>query len=169
MRQSAGLLVYRKTANGPQVLIAHMGGPWFANKDKGGWSIPKGEYAKNEDPLKTAFHEFEEELGKELPKGELIELGTVKQSSGKEVIAWAIEGDLDVTKTRSNRVKIEWPPKSGNVQEYPEIDRAEWFSFEEAAKRLVKAQVEFLERLAKIVGTSFAADEPKPPEQKALF
>jgi predicted NUDIX family NTP pyrophosphohydrolase len=165
-KQSAGLLVYRMREGKPEVLIAHMGSPWWAKKDAGAWSIPKGEYEEGEDPLATAKREFKEELGKEPPNAELIDLGSVKQKNNKTVVLWAVEGDVDVSNTTSNKVKIEWPPRSGKMQEFPEIDRAEWFSLEEAARKLIPAQVEFLKRLADNLKIDFA--EPKS-KQDSLF
>lgn len=132
-----------------------MGGPWFKSKDKGAWSIPKGEYREGEDPKKTAEREFKEELSLSPPDGEWIDLGSVEQSNKKIVNAWAIEGDLDVSDTKSNFVKGEWPPKSGKIIEWPEIDKADWFSLDDAAKRLVSAQIEFLHRLSKKLGQQF--------------
>jgi predicted NUDIX family NTP pyrophosphohydrolase len=166
-KQSAGLLVYRMNQARPEVLIAHMGGPWFAKKDKGAWSIPKGEYGTGEDPKKVAHREFSEELSRPVPPGEWIELGTIEQKNNKTVIAWALEGDLDASGTQSNTFTIEWPPHSGQTQEFPEIDRAGWFNFETASEKLIAAQVEFLKRLADKLEVPFV--EPSTPEQSSLF
>jgi predicted NUDIX family NTP pyrophosphohydrolase len=125
----------------------HPGGPYWARKDAGAWSIPKGEYEDGEDPQACALREFEEELGTALPPGELIELGDVKQKGGKVVTAWAAEGDLDADAVRSNTFTMEWPPRSGRTAEFPEIDRATWFGIEAARTKLVTAQAEFLDRL----------------------
>jgi predicted NUDIX family NTP pyrophosphohydrolase len=146
-RQSAGILLYRVGRDGPSVLLVHPGGPFWARKDVGAWSIPKGEYDDGEDPRACALREFEEETGTVLPPGELVELGTIKQKGGKVVSAWAAEGDLDAGSVRSNTFTMEWPPRSGQTAEFPEIDRAEWFGVEEAREKLVAAQTEFLDRL----------------------
>jgi predicted NUDIX family NTP pyrophosphohydrolase len=129
------------------VLIVHPGGPFWARKDEGAWSIPKGEYAEGEDPQACALREFEEETGTALPEGELIELGTAKQRSGKVVTAWAAEGDLDADAIKSNEFEMEWPPRSGRMRSFPEVDRAGWFGLDEAAAKLNPAQAVFLERL----------------------
>ena len=151
-------------------MIAHMGSPWWAKKDAGAWSIPKGEYEEGEDPLKTAKREFKEELGKESPNGKTIELGSIEQKNNKTVVAWAVEGSLDVSNTTSNTITIEWPPRSGQKQEFPEIDRAEWFSLAEAAKKLIPAQVDFLKRLAQILDVNYEpAPPPEKPQQSSLF
>lgn len=159
MKKSAGLLVYREKNGYIEVLIAHMGGPWFAKKDNGAWSIPKGEYDENEKPIEVAKREFSEELGKQPPEGDFEELGSIEQKNNKQVIAWAVKGDVDVSKTTSNTFKTEWPPRSGKIQEFPEIDRAGWFSVPEAACKLVPAQVKFLERLANKLGQGFDSTE----------
>jgi len=167
-KQSAGLLVYRKTDGQVEVLIAHMGGPWFAKKDAGAWSIPKGEYGQGEEPLEVAKREFTEELSKPAPGGEFIELGEVKQKNNKTVMAWAAEGDLDASDIKSNTFKIEWPPRSGIVQEFPEIDRAGWFSLSLATNKLIPAQVEFLSRLADKLDVDIAPAQ-EPPSQSSLL
>lgn len=167
-KKSAGLLVYRLSGGKPEVLIVHIAGPWMAKKDKGAWSIPKGEYIENEDPLKVAYREFKEELSKEPPIGKPIPLGTVEQKNNKTVIAWAIEGDINLSGAKSNTVQIEWPPKSGQMQEFPEVDKPSWYSLNEAAQKLLPAQVPLLERLAQHLKIDF---EPTPPEpkQNSLF
>jgi predicted NUDIX family NTP pyrophosphohydrolase len=146
-RRSAGILLHRVAHGAPEVLLVHPGGPFWARRDAGAWSIPKGEYEDGEDPRACALREFEEELGIALPPGELVELGSVKQKGGKVVSAWAAEGDLDADSVHSNTFTMEWPPRSGHSTEFPEIDRAEWFGVEEAREKLVAAQTEFLDRL----------------------
>ena len=146
-RRSAGILLYRIAGGAPEVLLVHPGGPYWARKDAGAWSIPKGEYLDGEDPRACALREFVEETGVELPPGELAELGSVKQKGGKTVSAWAVEGDLDAGSVRSNTFTMEWPPRSGRTEEFPEIDRAEWFGIDAAREKLVAAQTEFLDRL----------------------
>ena len=146
-RTSAGILLYRLRPAGPEVLLGHMGGPVWAKKDDGGWSIPKGEHGPDEDPLAVAQREFEEELGSSVPTRELVPLGALRVTSGKVLAVWAAEGDLDAAAAQSNTFTVEWPPRSGRVQEFPEIDRAAWFGLDEARSKLVKGQVPFLDRL----------------------
>jgi predicted NUDIX family NTP pyrophosphohydrolase len=146
-RTSAGILLYRLRPGGPEVLLGHMGGPFWARKDDGAWSIPKGEHDAGEDPIAVARREFEEELGSPVPAGRLEPLGAVRVTSAKVLTAWAVEGDLDATATRSNTFELEWPPRSGRLQEFPEIDRAAWFGLPEARTRLLRGQVPFLDRL----------------------
>jgi predicted NUDIX family NTP pyrophosphohydrolase len=146
-KRSAGILLYRTAGGPPEVLLVHPGGPYWARKDAGAWSIPKGEYGDGEDPQACALREFEEETGARLPPGELAELGDVKQKGGKVVTAWAAEGDLDAGSVSSNTFTMEWPPRSGRTAEFPEIDRAEWFEIGTAREKLVPAQTEFLDRL----------------------
>jgi predicted NUDIX family NTP pyrophosphohydrolase len=129
------------------VLLVHPGGPFWAKKDAGAWSIPKGEYEDGEDPRACAAREFEEELGTPAPAGALEELGTVKLRSGKQILAFALAGDLDADAVRSNTFTLEWPPRSGRMQEFPEVDRAGWFSLDEARVKLNPAQAQFLDRL----------------------
>jgi predicted NUDIX family NTP pyrophosphohydrolase len=145
--RSAGLLLYRLRHGVPEVLLVHPGGPFWARRDAGAWSIPKGEYGDREEPRACALREFEEETGTAPPPGELIELGSVKQKGGKVVSAWAAEGDLDADRIRSNTFTMEWPPRSGRTAEFPEIDRAAWFPVDTAREKLVPAQAEFLDRL----------------------
>ena len=151
-KRSAGILLYRVAGGAPEVLLVHPGGPYWARKDAGAWSIPKGEHGDGEDPQSCALREFEEETGVELPPGELAELGSVKQKSGKVVTAWAAEGDLDADAVTSNTFTMEWPPRSGTTAEFPEIDRAGWFEIETAREKLVPAQTEFLDRLLERLG-----------------
>lgn len=151
---SAGLMVYRRLPSGAiEVLLAHPGGPWFARKDLGAWTIPKGEYElASEEPLAAAEREFAEEIGLSPPPGERIDLGEVRQTSGKRVRGFAVEGDLDPREGGSNLFEMEWPPGSGKVGRFPEIDRAEWFGLDEARRRLNLAQSAFVDRLAVALG-----------------
>jgi predicted NUDIX family NTP pyrophosphohydrolase len=146
-RTSAGILLHRPTAAGPEVLIGHMGGPFWAKKDDGGWSIPKGEYGPGEDPFAVALREFEEELGTPVPAADFVPLGELRTTSSKVLTVWAAEGDLDASLCVSNTFELEWPPRSGRMQEFPEIDRAAWFPIEGARAKLAKGQVGFLDRL----------------------
>lgn len=145
--KSAALLLYRRTADGVEVLLAHPGGPLWAHRDDGAWSIPKGEIEDGEDELTVARREFEEETGQPAPDGDCIPLGEIRQKSGKVVVAWACEGDLDPATARSNTFQLEWPPKSGRYQETPEVDRVEWFDPDAARRRLNPAQVALVDRL----------------------
>jgi len=146
-RVSAGLLMFRRKSGALEVLLVHPGGPFFANKDEGAWTIPKGEAAPGEDLLTRAQIEFEEELGIR-PHGNWIPLGSIKQKGGKIVHAWAFEGDLDdAFKLKSNSFEIEWPPRSGNMKQFPEVDRAEFFAEETARRKINPAQVVLLDRL----------------------
>jgi len=130
-------------------MLVHMGGPFWARKDAGAWSIPKGEYdADAEDPRAVAAREFEEEIGRPAPAGDWVELGEARQSGGKRIVAWALEGDLDVSRIESNTFTTEWPPRSGEMQEFPEVDRADWFGLETAREKLVRGQVPLLDALA---------------------
>ena len=146
MKVSAGILLYRRSHGRLEVLLAHPGGPFWKRKDLGAWSIPKGECQDGEDPMVAARREFEEETGLRL-QGELTRLGEVKQAGGKVVRAWAVEGDCDPAAIHSNTFELEWPPKSGKLQQFPEIDRFEWFSLDDAREKLVKAQAALLDRL----------------------
>jgi predicted NUDIX family NTP pyrophosphohydrolase len=148
VRRSAGLLLYRYGTGGAvEVLLGHMGGPFWARKDAGAWSIPKGEYGDGDDPLEAARREFEEELGRPAPDGEPMPLGEVRQSGGKQVTVWAAEGDLDPATAVSNTFELEWPPGSGVLRTYPELDRVAWFGADAARERLVRAQATFVDRL----------------------
>jgi predicted NUDIX family NTP pyrophosphohydrolase len=144
---SAGILLYRHGASGPEVLLGHMGGPFWARKDDGAWSLPKGEHGPDEEPLAVARREFEEETGSPVPAVDLVPLGECRVTRVKVLTVWACEGDLDAGACRSNTFELEWPPRSGRMQEFPEIDRAAWFAVDEARAKLVKGQVPFLDRL----------------------
>lgn len=149
-RTSAGIVLFRRKIVGGgdvEVLLAHMGGPYWERKEAGAWTIPKGEYEPGEDPLDVARREFHEELGSAPPDGPLIDLGEIRQSGGKRVRAWGVEGDLDPTTVVSNTFEIEWPPRSGAMRTFPEIDRAAWFDLDAAAHVIVTAQRELLARL----------------------
>lgn len=150
--QSAGILLFRRPSSGLEVLLVHPGGPFWAKKDAGAWSIPKGELAAGEDALAAARREFEEELGSPAPEGTPVPLGEVVQKAGKRITAFAIEGDLDVAAIRSNTFEMEWPPRSGKRQSFPEVDRAGWFAPEEAQTRINPAQVELIARLVEALG-----------------
>ncbi|WP_256107581.1 NUDIX domain-containing protein [Streptomyces sp. ODS05-4] len=148
VKRSAGLLLFRTPAGGGvEVLIAHMGGPFWASRDEGAWSVPKGEYEDGETPEAAARREFTEELGLPVPPGETVPLGTVRQSGGKEVTVWALEGDLDPAAVVPGVFAMEWPRGSGVQREFPEVDRVEWCAPEEAGRKLVTAQRVFLDRL----------------------
>ncbi len=147
-KRSAGLLLFKRTADGLRVFLVHPGGPFWTKRDTGSWSIPKGEYAQGEDARAVALREFEEETGTTLPPGELVPLGEVRQAGGKIVTAWAFEGDIDEEKIVSNTFEMIWPPRSGKRQSFPEIDRAAWFTLDEAAEKIIGGQRAFLERLA---------------------
>jgi predicted NUDIX family NTP pyrophosphohydrolase len=145
---SAGILLHRTRDGVAQVLLVHPGGPYWARKDEGAWSIPKGEYEEGENPRLCALREFEEELGVAPPAAaELRELGSVRLRSGKQVSAWAARGDLDTEAIRSNTFTLEWPPRSGKQQEFPEVDRAGWFGLDEARRKLNPAQAAFIDNL----------------------
>jgi predicted NUDIX family NTP pyrophosphohydrolase len=147
-RTSAGLLLYRRhPERGVEVLVGHMGGPFWARKDAGAWSIPKGEHGLDEEPRDVALREFAEEMGTPAPVTDLVPLGEVRQSGGKRLTAWAAEGDLDAAAAVSNTFTLEWPPRSGRLQEFPEIDRAAWMPLDEAREKLVRGQVPLLDRL----------------------
>ena len=148
MTTSGGILPYRQTPEGRlQVLIAHPGGPLWARKDEGAWSVIKGELEPDEHPLDAAVREFTEETGWRLPAGTYLDLGRVEQKSGKVVVAWAVEADFDPDTLRPGTFTMEWPPRSGQTREFPEIDRVAWFDLDEAARRLNPAQRAFLDRL----------------------
>ena len=148
---SAGIVLYRGRGKTLEVFLVHPGGPFWKNKDAGAWSIPKGEYLEGEDAQVAARREFLEETGFELPQGEPVALGAVKQAGGKVVSAWAVEGDCRAEQIRSNLFSMEWPPKSGKTQEFPEVDRAGWFSVEAAREKLLVGQHPFLDRLGDLI------------------
>ena len=147
-KQSAGILLYRIRDNQPEVFLVHPGGPFFRNKDYGMWSIPKGEFEDGEEALTAAKREFEEETGQKI-EGNFIQLDPVMLKSGKRVYCWAVEGDIDHETIVSNLFEIEWPPKSGKKQSFPEIDRAAWFHLDIAKTKLNEAQAQFIDSLAK--------------------
>lgn len=149
---SAGFLMFRRMQGQIQVLLVHPGGPFWEKKDLASWSLPKGEYSDGEDPFAAAKREFEEETSIS-PEGNFIPLGQIRQPSGKLVTAWAFEGDCDPATIKSNLFSMEWPKGSGKMQEFPEIDRGEWFTFEMAGQKILKGQVGFLERLAEYLGS----------------
>ena len=163
-KQSAGILVFRKHSGVVEVLLAHPGGPFWANKDS--WSIPKGELDDGEDLQVAAEREFKEEVGFDRPAGKLIELGEAKQS-GKTNYIWAVEGDPDLKQFKSNMFKMEWPPKSGTEQEYPEVDRIKWFDLATAQIKVYKYQVVYFDRLAEAIGTTI--ETKAVPEQQTLL
>jgi len=151
-RRSAGIALYHGSGSELEVLLVHPGGPLWARRDAGVWSIPKGEYGEDEDPAAAARREFTEELGSPPPEGELIDLGETRQRSGKLVRAWATPGELDVDQIQSNTFALEWPPRSGRMREFPEVDRAQWFTLEQARERINPGQVALLDRLERAVG-----------------
>ena len=148
--KSSGILLFRFRDERLQVMLAHPGGPFWMKKDDGAWSIPKGLFEDPESPLDAARREFKEETGFEI-NGKFISLGNLRQRSRKEIYAWAIEGDLDQTRIVSNKFMLEWPKKSGIINEYPEIDKANWFDIDQAMKKIQEGQVDFINRLVKIV------------------
>ena len=150
-KTSAGLLVYRSAATGLEVLLVHPGGPYWAKRDDGAWSLPKGEYDTGEDPAQVAIREFREELGVDPPRGPALFLGELRQRGGKHVAIWALEGDVDVTDVRSNTFMMQWPPRSGRMQSFPEVDRARWFGLDDARRKLLSGQVGFLDRLSALL------------------
>jgi predicted NUDIX family NTP pyrophosphohydrolase len=149
-KRSAGILMYRRGAQGLEVLLAHPGGPFWARKDLGAWSIPKGEYSEPDDPLAAAIREFVEETGAH-PRGEFRPLGELTQPGRKIVTAFALEGDFDTATLKSDTFELEWPPKSGRKATFPEVDRAEWFSLDMAREKILSGQREFISRLLKLV------------------
>ncbi len=151
---SAGILLYRRRVEAVEVLLAHPGGPFWANRDEGAWSLPKGEAGEDEDYLEVARREFEEEIGVALRCDDPLSLGSVTQKSGKVVFGWACEGDLDPVRQRSNTFTMEWPPRSGRSQEFPEVDRVAWFSVSIARRKLNPAQAAFVDRLVELLAES---------------
>jgi predicted NUDIX family NTP pyrophosphohydrolase len=154
--RSAGLLLFRRDAAQVEVLLGHPGGPFWRSKDQGAWTIPKGLVAAGEQPLNAARREFAEEIGHR-PDGEFIPLGETRQPGGKLVHAWAVQGDLDVSQARSNTFEMEWPPRSGRREAFPELDRVEWFGMAAARSKLLKGQVVFLDRLRAALDRSLKA------------
>jgi len=149
-KKTAGLLLYRIRDSAVEVFLVHPGGPFWAKKDEGAWSIPKGEFADDEQPLSAATREFQEETGFSM-EGNFMPLAPLKQRSGKLVYAWALEGDCDAGAIKSNLFSMEWPPRSGKRQEYPEVDRASWFNLDSAKRRIVPGQIAFLEELQQML------------------
>jgi predicted NUDIX family NTP pyrophosphohydrolase len=147
-KRSAGLLLHRRGRSGEfEVLLVHLGGPFWARRDGGAWTFPKGEQAEDEDPLEVAEREFAEELGQPAPAGPRLDLGELRQAVGKWTRMWALAGDFDVSVLRSNTFELEWPPRSGRVQAFPEVDRAAWVTVSEARRKLLASLVPFLDRL----------------------
>ncbi|MEO5593026.1 MAG: NUDIX domain-containing protein [Chitinophagaceae bacterium] len=153
MKKSAGILLYRRIKTTLEVLLVHPGGPFWKNKDEGSWSVPKGEFNADEDALVAATREFEEETGFNC-SGDFVALAPVKLASGKIVYAWALEKNIDAGKIRSNEFEMEWPPKSGNQQRFPEIDKAQWFSPADAKKKINASQAAFIDELVTIIKLS---------------
>jgi predicted NUDIX family NTP pyrophosphohydrolase len=151
VKQSAGILLYRIKHKRLEVFLIHPGGPFWKNKDDGAWSIPKGEYTGDEDPLEAARRELKEETGFDV-KGKLIPLTPIRQKGGKQVIAWAIEGDVDANAIKSNLFEMEWPPRSGKMQSFPEADKAAWLPVEEAMKKINPSQAALIIELSEITG-----------------
>jgi predicted NUDIX family NTP pyrophosphohydrolase len=147
VKRSAGILLFREDAERVEVLLGHMGGPFFAHRDAGGWSVPKGEYDPDEPPIEAAVREFEEELGLPMPAGELVALGEARQAGGKVVTVWAVRGDLDPRRVVPGTFVMEWPRGSGRLERFPEVDRADWFDLATARDKLVSGQRVFLDRL----------------------
>ena len=160
-RRSAGIVLHRAGAAGTEVLLVHPGGPFWARKDAGVWSIPKGEHDADEEPVACALREFAEETGTALPTGALDELGTVKLKSGKLITAFAAAGDLDPATVVSNTFELEWPPRSGRMQAFPEVDRAAWFSLDEARAKILKGQAPFLDDLERVMGRCAPPGDPR--------
>jgi predicted NUDIX family NTP pyrophosphohydrolase len=164
-KQSAGIMVYRRNGTMIEVLLVHPGGPFWAKKDAGAWSVPKGEVEADEDLIRAAQREFREETGQAAPEGTYIELGSFKRGSGKMVTAWAVEGTIDATNIHSNTTSIEWPPKSGTQLEIPEVDRARWFTLDKASAKMHKGQDVFIKRLAEKLHVELV----EPPQQQTLL
>ena len=177
-KKSAGLVMYRYRNSILEVFLVHPGGPYWAKKDDGSWSIPKGEYSDDEEPFQVAKREFKEETGYDA-KGDFLPLTTIKQPSRKLISAWAFEGDCDASTIKSNTFKMEWPPRSGKEAEFPEVDRAEWFPTNMAKKKLLKGHIGFIEELCEILKYDSSneieekdvkiVDKHRKPIQKSLF
>ena len=166
-KQSGGILLYRQHHGRLQVLLGHPGGPFYVRRGNGVWSIPKGEFDDG-DALTAAKREFMEETSAQLPTGDYLELGSVKTKSGKTIYAWAVEDDLDPSILRSNSFEIEWPPKSGQKQQFPEIDKFEWFTLPQARQKITTAQAAFLDKLCEILGLD-DNEKAAEPTQASLF
>lgn len=151
MKQSAGILLFRHWQDQPEFFLVHPGGPFFAKKDAGWWTIPKGELLPEEAPLESAIREFEEETGYR-PSGDFLPLQAIRQKGGKQVLCWAVAGDLDPAAIVSNTFKLQWPPRSGKMQVFPEIDRAGWFAYDAAKARINEQQTAFLDELVSLLG-----------------
>lgn len=168
-KMSAGVLLYRHEDDGVRVMLVHPGGPFWAKKDKAAWSIPKGEVDGDEDNLTAAKREFGEETGGSLPDEGFIDLGDARASSNKVVHIWALEGNFDTTQLKSNSLEMAWPPKSGQMQSFPEVDKAAWFALSEAMVKIHAGQTVFIERLAEKLGVklSLAKDLPGAVDEEA--
>lgn len=167
-KQSAGILLYKLDDKKLMVLLVHPGGPFWAKRDNGVWSVPKGEFNDGEAPLTAARREFIEETGLAVPEGEPYELGSVKNASGKTIYAWALAGDFDASKLKSNLFEMEWPPKSGQNQSFPEVDRAGWFDPKTAKQKLTSSQAPFIDRLLEQLGLSSESATEKPDQTTLL-
>ncbi|MBA0124145.1 NUDIX domain-containing protein [Haloechinothrix sp. YIM 98757] len=152
-KRSAGLILFRRAAAGTEVLLGHMGGPFWARRDAGAWTVPKGEYGPDEDPWAAARREFREELGLDAPHGTRVALGDVRQSGGKVVTVWAVEGDIDPNAVVPGMFELEWPRGSGRVREFPELDRVAWFDLDRARDKIIKGQRAVLDRLDELLRT----------------
>jgi predicted NUDIX family NTP pyrophosphohydrolase len=167
-KRSAGILLFRRSTH-LELFLVHPGGPVWARKDDGVWSLPKGEYSEDEDALHAARREFQEETGISID-GDFLPLGELRQPSGKLITAWALEKDVDPTLVKSNLFPMEWPPKSGKTQEFPEVDRAAWFPVSQARTKLLKGQIAFINRLAQKLGVNVEDNGPTgAPEQSFFF
>ena len=151
-KQSAGLLLFRRLEKEIEFLLVHPGGPFFARKHEGVWTIPKGELKENEDPLEAAKREFKEETGFAM-EGQFLPLHPIKQKGGKQVLGWALEANLDETKIESNTFELQWPPRSGRLQQFPEIDKAGWFGYEEACRLINERQIPFIDELLRLISS----------------
>ncbi|MDQ6916575.1 MAG: NUDIX domain-containing protein [Pseudomonadota bacterium] len=160
-RNSAGILLYRARDGELEIFLVHPGGPYWKNKDAGAWSIPKGEFDADADPLAAAQREFHEETGSRI-SGEFVALNPLKQAAGKLVHAWAVQGDLAAASVASNTFSMEWPPNSGKQQEFPEVDRGEWFTIDAAKEKILKGQRGFLEQLQTRLLATCSAEPPRP-------
>jgi predicted NUDIX family NTP pyrophosphohydrolase len=169
-KQSAGILLYRKNGSHFEVLLGHAGGPFWKKKDLGAWSLPKGEYGPEEDPQTAACREFQEETGQPVPEGARIDLGSMKRKDGKTITVWAVEGTIDEKRIASNTFEMEWPPRSGRMEAFPEIDRAAWYPLAAAGPHMHQEQAVFIERLADHLGIDQAAQiVPEAPQQTTLL